>query len=67
MLNRDLAAGVKKRIDEVTVEKQRRNIRAVQQVLQMTGDCALSLQRFLKLNVKADELFVAEPEFLVRH
>ena len=51
---------------EVGVEKDRRDIGAVQNILQIVGGRALPLQRFLELAVERGELLVERLQFLLR-
>ena len=51
---------------EVGVEEQRRDIGAVQDVLQIVGGGALPLQRFLELAVEGGQLLVERLQFLLR-
>ena len=51
---------------EVGIEEERRNIGAVQDVLQIIGGRALALQRFLELAVEGSQLLVERLQFLLR-
>ena len=51
---------------EVGVEEERRDIGAVQDVLQIIGGRTLPLQRFLELAVEGGELLVERLQFLLR-
>ena len=66
MLNSDLVAGVKKRIFSLGIEENRRDIGAVQDVLQVVRGRALPLQRFLKLAVEGGQLLVQRLQFFLR-
>ena len=65
-LNSDLVAGVKKRMLRLRVEKQRRDVGAVQDVLQIVGGRALPLQGFLELAVERGQFLVERLQFLLR-
>ena len=51
---------------EVGVEEERRNIGAVQDILQIIGGRTLPLQRFLELAVEGGKLLVERLQFLLR-
>ena len=51
---------------EIGVEEERRDIGAVQDVLQIVGGRALPLQRFLELAVEGGQLLVERLQFLLR-
>ena len=51
---------------ELGVEEERRDIGAVQDVLQIVGGRALPLQRFLELAVEGGQLLVERLQFLLR-
>ena len=51
---------------EVGVEEERRDIGAVEDVLQIIGGRALPLQRFLELAVERGELLVERLQFFLR-
>ena len=65
-LKSDLVAGVKKRILRFRVEEERRDIGAVQDILQIIGGRPLPLQRFLELAVEGGKLLVERLQFLLR-
>ena len=65
-LNSDLVAGVKKRMLRLRVEEQRRDIGAVEDVLQIVGRGALPLERFLQLAVERGQLLVERLQLLLR-
>ena len=64
-LKSDLVAGVKKRMLRLGVEKKRRDICAVQDILQIVGGRALPLQRFVKLAVESGKLLVERLQFFL--
>ena len=64
--NSDRVAGVKKRMLQVGVEEQRRDIGAVEHVLQIVGGRALPLQRLLQLAVQRGQFLVQRLQFLLR-
>ena len=66
MVNSALVAGVKNRILRSRIQEQRRDIGAVQDVLQIVGGGSLPLQRFLQLAVKRGQLLVQRLQLFLR-
>ena len=65
-LNSDLGGRREEADVEVGVEEERRDVGAVQDILQIVGRRALPLQRFLKLAVEGGQLLVERLQFLLR-
>ena len=60
-----LGGGCEEANVEAGVEEQRRHIGAVQDILQIVGNCSLPLQSFLKLAVEGRKFLVERLQFLL--